>query len=1797
MTIEVKKNHFFTRYYPTVTAPVSGDFPDLPLTGAATYELESYDQNTSVLLSSSTSPIVTYGNYELVGGYLRTYMSDISLGSQTSKPPYFGVYKLKDEWPITEGGFSIATNGGNKVGQKMRLMQVNSHVGDNILYQENFDGEDKALLITGNPLTNHAAFKRARYTVPLSIIADILKWTTGEASTVDSMTIAIPAQHEELIKHVADLRAAHFVEVGGSSPSAGRRGAHAYKFNVGAVAIPFIVKNGSSWEAEIDSSIIIQNADIVKSGQVITTTSRGYTVVEDSSGDITGGIHALRSSLEVNTGVQAESNNTILSAFKQSINFENPWSSGVISPLLKTDILLSEGEGKDGNAALEMYHMWEMADEYKSVTGTSATETMLGVSGNINPQVAMAGIWNIPVPAITDNGRNITDAADSGSTKYVTVPEISLDVKIAKLEPAPLYAIKSNPTFYGRNGSTGTIKLAYGWKDANLNGVSTSGCTDFEASTIDNGMQFMNTTYGDKMDSLLRSFTICFSNYKPLSRHHTLDEFLEYGLANFYGSGASASRDGRGADRVTTPMGQDINRGIVGGITFRRQVMDDDDNTTTLVAEALPVTRNYDAFAPKGSTDVKARNPYAKQNGWKPICDSDTIDTASSMDVVALQNSIPIGTVITFASGRTWTLTADAAQGATAILGTPVAAQGTIASGSEATTNIGDNIGIPGDINFYGMAILEGADTNTPKTRVSLGTLPYSRNFNANKKVEIPTNTFFNLRFFMDVIQKSSVFSQTKMPYIRFPGGTSGEGVMMRCIIDTDDTAADADNDTGSEDMLFIDIPFPVGILSGAADSIQYPGLNSAGASSGGDGNAQGPWSVADNNTNLFPRYMTMWLHNYRWCSGSDDSDWFKYGDNNALMNQEDGGSVEAQVFIDNITLKNFMPQLVDATATNYTRGIVNMDPGTAQTPLTLITGQSGSGSAGDILMNAFSSDGSGHTYSSSLTGTTGVSPSNTTANLVDVAPGSYILMGFENKDDIPQDHTSNGQYGYWMMNNFWTNNFTDLSGSSYSVTLSDSGYLRNSALLNMGYSNTGGTGMSKNKYFGLQFYSQLNAASGTPTFFDNGKGSEFDVVSADVAIDPTNADAQMKIILPTGANDIYSADGFTQKGFGYLSVSGTSATVPSHTSWGKREHILASTKIVGVAGVSTADPWGPTTIDNDRSIRVADPDIFATHNDDSYIIYRIYGDGTATTHVKGVASPLKLESPNSVTDNIATFSESVLLADDGTTKLCTETHLSELYICPYKYWLTIALDSGAEKVPRSYGQWVFVNETPATGSIATQTGSTFNESPYFYDTGASFSAGNQGKSALYQNDWTLIAGDITSAIQTDVDYGMGVVEHADGSSTTYSPTTGFALGVVDSKPAKVDSYIDYALHGLITAGTLAEGPAQDFGMMLTSLDKTNTKKATLYTSDSTDTEKTPRFYWNYYDAVPQQPTLTLSPAVQLIPSGGAPAKEKIDLYNITSENLNAIRFEWKEQDDDIWYRYILTGASEGVTNKYKGAKWYAPLSEIPADQDLGTAPTYVIYDEVLGTSSNATNGGVVLSDLNGLSGWTAVFPGTGTTSYLSIAFANNNFPSGSAGELSIVTHCIPASNAGSGDDLQWIAYRGHVSVAGEGYRVGITGCTGTSPTVFVSGAGVTMTGTSVVPFDGLTPLSIIATFKSGSNIGPDANLYVNGIREDFQNTATGGFTSTDASYIGSIGSSNRFRGSIEEVILYDQELIVPTQANTWVHSTANAADMDASGNIISHTARLFLFDYHNIRGKSPTDVCQSNDCVWRTTI
>ena len=39
-----------------------------------------------------------------------------------------------------------------------------------------------------------------------------------------------------------------------------------------------------------------------------------------------------------------------------------------------------------------------------------------------------------------------------------------------------------------------------------------------------------------------------------------------------------------------------------------------------------------------------------------------------------------------------------------------------------------------------------------------------------------------------------------------------------------------------------------------------------------------------------------------------------------------------------------------------------------------------------------------------------------------------------------------------------------------------------------------------------------------------------------------------------------------------------------------------------------------------------------------------------------------------------------------------------------------------------------------------------------------------------------------------------------------------------------------------------------------------------------------------------------------------------------------------------------------------------------------------------------------------------------------------------------------------------------------------------------------------------------------------------------------------------------------------------------------------SSGKVNKYQARLFLFDYHNIRGTSKTEVCTSNTASWKAT-
>ena len=56
------------------------------------------------------------------------------------------------------------------------------------------------------------------------------------------------------------------------------------------------------------------------------------------------------------------------------------------------------------------------------------------------------------------------------------------------------------------------------------------------------------------------------------------------------------------------------------------------------------------------------------------------------------------------------------------------------------------------------------------------------------------------------------------------------------------------------------------------------------------------------------------------------------------------------------------------------------------------------------------------------------------------------------------------------------------------------------------------------------------------------------------------------------------------------------------------------------------------------------------------------------------------------------------------------------------------------------------------------------------------------------------------------------------------------------------------------------------------------------------------------------------------------------------------------------------------------------------------------------------------------------------------------------------------------------------------------------------------------------------------------------------------------------------------------------TNNNNYLLDTSPLADLDSSYDSNSYQARLFAYDYTNIRGKTPTLVAESNSVSWRVT-
>ena len=731
------------------------------------------------------------------------------------------------------------------------------------------------------------------------------------------------------------------------------------------------------------------------------------------------------------------------------------------------------------------------------------------------------------------------------------------------------------------------------------------------------------------------------------------------------------------------------------------------------------------------------------------------------------------------------------------------------------------------------------------------------------------------------------------------------------------------------------------------------------------------------------------------------------------------------------------------------------------------------------------------------------------------------------------------------------------------------------------------------------------------------------------------------KLSFGSGSNTYFSCDGFTQKGFFRMSrdmttdtTAGAGATIQDR--WAKAPNQLVAAKILGVQGSHQFGAGDETTINSNSTIMVDNPEIFSVDSDDTYLIYRVdkqgagYDqDGTTISEAKymrnqlGYVNTVKLSAPSDETtaipDNMIelvvtdsdgdAISTGILYADDDSTELCVAEHLSELWISPLRYWVNMSFINNNLDYRRTYESINPINKAPSTTADPSPLGSTFNEWIYSYSTGAT---GTKGLSGIYEKPWILGTSEETSLI-VDTDYGYG--------SFDAETNTGGQLG---KATALLGQYVEADISGIVGGGTgggmggmsmMGGGAstAQPLNIYAELSNVTASKLITLVGDDATGLrdDYLPTFVWEFHDSLPEISEFAVSPAFDGL-------QKDVNLYDLTTQNLNALKFTWKETGDDIWYRMLMVD-TEDIKNKYHKCSFHLPLNEYKQDGvSVGNKPQYPLYyyyNYVGGTYTNTVSTDIETdastecpNSIAGLAGYAFGFgkadASADTTkavpriSYNATPTANNSQLLALKDEYTFVIHAIPATSDASNYLFDQSSY---------GVDTGFEVYLDSAKKVVAKHRGVTLQGTSIQLCDGEQPLNVIVTFKTGAvQAGRQPlELYVNGTLEDY--SIVTGTTAVSAPASGATvggqwqATTNKLTwdGLIEEVLIYDKRWAVVADSKEYIFNTEALAEKDAytsSGIAKTQNAKMFLFDYHNIRGKASDEVCQSNLVGWKVT-
>lgn len=607
----------------------------------------------------------------------------------------------------------------------------------------------------------------------------------------------------------------------------------------------------------------------------------------------------------------------------------------------------------------------------------------------------------------------------------------------------------------------------------------------------------------------------------------------------------------------------------------------------------------------------------------------------------------------------------------------------------------------------------------------------------------------------------------------------------------------------------------------------------------------------------------------------------------------------------------------------------------------------------------------------------------------------------------------------------------------------------------------------------------------------------------------------------------------FTRNGFIRFDVGG--GGIHTSNTFTKRECPFLAAKIIKVTNAKSGE------------IVVADASGLLGKPDEEYIIYRIgkAWDAAGTYYKSGVK--LK-KNPNGL--GVLSLDTNVFNSNNG-SKLCAEQYMDELYISPFRFWLIMEMynvsESSNEILPAfSYGHALLLNDS--TPPASTTKGLTYNELLY-------------SDSPYYQNSWSLVISK-SSSIETEIDYGFGTIEDEGEGYLAFN------------KVSKESDFTLFDVSGLLQdIEKFKKDERVTFFMGKDIISKGSAKLSTTGVSSST---QKPFLTFVYEDELPSIEDFKVQP------------NEDDPFYP---------QYTWSTKDDDLWYGFLILDELS-IEHQYHSAVAHIPLSEKNAIAD-GTKTYLYRYDGAYnGTGVVGSGASFLTNTLEGLAGYALDFDGS-TERYVYWDDGTYTDPTSNA---SFVAHVV-VDNANATHYIVSKKKQFEIYIDSGGKI--------NAKLYYSSTASANLQSFSVVPEDGETPTNIIVTFDASLAVG-NCRLFINGKLEDqsgikttdgsthnWKTGATLNETGTEKLIIGmqdDSGYTNHFNGHIEEVVIYNKTIypVVPQTGELTIYKQPwelTVGDVAAGKSIVG---KLFIKDYHNIRGTTTNEVASTSMVAYR---